>query len=315
MNKFKGNKVVLIGNGMVGSSYAFSLVNQGIADELSIIDLDTNKVKGDVADLNHCVAYSPSPIRINAGTYEDCKDADLIVICAGAAQKPGETRLDLVAKNTNIFKGIVDEVMKTGFDGIFLIATNPVDVLSYAVMKLSGLPKERVIGSGTILDSARLQYNISEIFNVAPASVDANMLGEHGDSSLAHWSYANIAGKSVKDVLDNKDPNAAEEMFVKTRDAAYEIIEAKGSTYYGVAMGLARITKAIFSDENAVLTVSGYLEGEYGHDGVYTGIPAVINRNGIREIIEVALDEDEQKKFAHSVDVLKGFQAPIDEML
>lgn len=315
MTKFKGNKVVLIGNGMVGSSYAFSLVNQGIADELSIIDLDTKKVAGDVADLNHCVAYSPSPIRISAGTYEDCRDADLIVICAGAAQKPGETRLDLVAKNTKIFKGIVESVMESGFDGIFLIATNPVDVLSYVVMKLSGLPKERVIGSGTILDSARLQYNLSEIFGVAPASVDANILGEHGDSELAHWSHANVAGKSAKAVLDEKDSELAEEIFVKTRDAAYEIIEAKGSTYYGVAMGLARITKAIFSDENAVLTVSGYLEGEFGEEGIYTGVPAVLNRGGIREIIEVSMNEEEHEKFSHSASVLKEYQDSIKELL
>lgn len=315
MSKFKGNKVVLIGNGMVGSSYAFSLVNQGIADELSIIDLDTKKVKGDVADLNHCVAYSPSPIRIKAGEYSDCEDAALIVICAGAAQKPGETRLDLVTKNTNIFKGIVEDVMATGFDGIFLIATNPVDVLSYAVMKLSGLPKERVIGSGTILDTARLQFNVSEIFDVAPSSVSANILGEHGDSELAHWSHANVAGKSVKDVLDKKDSNLSEEIFVETRDAAYEIIQAKGSTYYGVAMGLARITKAILQDENAVLTVSGYLEGEFGQEGVYTGVPAVLNRSGLREIIEVELNEEEQEKFNHSVSVLKEYQAPIDETL
>lgn len=314
MNNFKGNKVVLIGNGMVGSSYAFSLVNQGLADELSIIDLDIKKVEGNVNDLNHCVANAPSPIRIKAGTYNDCADADLIVICAGAPQKPGERRLDLVEKNDEIFRTITGKVMENNFDGIFLIATNPVDVLSYAVAKFSGLPENRVIGSGTILDTARLQYNISEIFNVAPSSVDAQILGEHGDSELAYWSQANIAGKSIKDALDETSPDAAEKIFTETRDAAYDIIEAKGATYYGVAMGLARITKAIFNDENTVHTVSSYLKGEFDHSGVYTSVPSVINRSGIREIIEVPLDNDEREKFNKSVSILKEFQRPIDNM-
>ncbi|NEU32868.1 L-lactate dehydrogenase, partial [bacterium LRH843] len=191
-----------MGNGAVGSSYAFSLVNQSIVDELVIIDLDTEKVRGDVMDLKHATPYSPTTVRVKAGEYSDCHDADLVVICAGAAQKPGETRLDLVSKNLKIFKSIVGEVMASKFDGIFLVATNPVDILAYATWKFSGLPKERVIGSGTILDSARFRLLLSEAFDVAPRSVDAQIIGEHGDTELPVWSHANIAGQPLKTLLE-----------------------------------------------------------------------------------------------------------------
>ncbi|GGI42743.1 L-lactate dehydrogenase [Mammaliicoccus stepanovicii] len=317
MNKFKGKKVALVGNGLVGSSYAFSMINQGICDEFVIIDLDKKKVIGDVMDLNHGTLYGASPIKVKAGEYEDCKDADLVVICAGAAQKPGETRLDLVAKNMKIFKSIVTKVMESGFDGIFLIATNPVDVLSYATMKFSGLPKERVIGSGTILDTARFRYLLSEEFNVAPQSVHANIIGEHGDSELPVWSHANISGKPLRSIIENDESrkHRVEEIFVETRDAAYQIIESKGATYYGVAMGLMRITKAILNNQDVVLTVSAYLEGEYGNEGVYIGVPALINRTGIKEIIEMPLNEEEKSLFDRSVLVLKDIQAPFEEEL
>ena len=186
-------KVVLIGTGDVGASYAFSLLNQGISDELVLIDLNEKKTIGEVKDLNHGKTYAPSPLKVKAGSYEDCKDAGLVVICAGAAQKPGETRLDLVDKNLKIFKSIVDQVMDSGFDGIFLIATNPVDILTYAVHKFSGLPKERVIGSGTILDTARFRHLLGEQFEVSPTSVHAMIIGEHGDSELPVWSTADLS--------------------------------------------------------------------------------------------------------------------------
>lgn len=315
MKQFKGKKVVLVGNGAVGSSYAFSMINQGICDEFVIIDLDKKKVIGDVMDLNHGTVYGPSPIKVKSGDYKDCHDADLVVICAGAAQKPGETRLDLVAKNMKIFKSIVTEIMDSGFDGIFLIATNPVDVLTYATMKFSGLSKERVIGSGTILDTARFRYLLSEEFDVAPQSVHANIIGEHGDSELPVWSHANIAGKPLRSIIEKDETRKyrVEEIFVQTRDAAYEIIEAKGATYYGVAMGLMRITKAILNNQDVVLTVSAYLEGEYGHEGVYIGVPALINRSGIREVIEMPLDEEEKSLFDNSVKVLKDIQEPFEK--
>ncbi|AQL55642.1 L-lactate dehydrogenase [Abyssicoccus albus] len=305
-------KVVLIGTGDVGASYAFSLLNQGISDELVLIDLNEKKTIGEVKDLNHGKTYAPSPLKVKAGSYEDCKDAGLVVICAGAAQKPGETRLDLVDKNLKIFKSIVDQVMDSGFDGIFLIATNPVDILTYAVHKFSGLPKERVIGSGTILDTARFRYLLGEQFEVSPTSVHAMIIGEHGDSELPVWSTADIGGRPLSMLLDelpNKD-EFMEKTYVNVRDAAYEIIEAKGSTYYGVAMGLARITKAIMSNQNAVLTVSALLEGEYGHDDVYIGVPAIINKDGIREIIELPLNDVETQQFSKSVETIKNIQNP-----
>ncbi|TDM12803.1 L-lactate dehydrogenase [Macrococcus lamae] len=311
MKNIKGNKVVLVGNGAVGSSFAFSVLNQGLCDEFVIIDLNTEKARGDVMDLNHGLLYAPNPMKIYAGTYADCHDASIVVLCAGAAQKPGETRLDLVSKNMKIFKSIIDEIMTSGFDGIFIVATNPVDILTYATWKFSGLPYDRVIGSGTILDTARFRYLLSEEFNVAPSSVHANIIGEHGDSELAVWSGANIAGISLKDLLKEQPEkeDCMDDIFNRVRHAAYDIIEAKGATYYGVAMGLMRITKAILNNQDVVLTVSAKLDGQYSHDDVYIGVPAVINRNGIRQIIESPLSEEEQQKFDHSVDTLKGIQS------
>ncbi len=313
----KGNKVVLIGDGAVGSSYAFAVVAQGLADELVIIDLDEAKVKGDVADLNHSAPYGDSPVKVKAGSYEDCSNADLIVITAGAAQKPGETRLDLVEKNTKIFKDIVTKIMSTGFNGIFLIATNPVDVLSYVTQKVSGLPKAQVIGSGTILDTARFKFELAQEFGVSPWSVDAQIIGEHGDSELAIWSQANIAGQPLYNLLnDNPDKqHRIDEIFTNTRDAAYEIIQSKGATYYGIAMGLVRITQAILKNQNVVLPVSSYLEGEYDQKGVYVGVPTKINRQGAVKVFEIPLSEEEEKLFNNSVNILKEMQNKISHLI
>lgn len=313
----KGNKVVLIGDGAVGSSYAFAVVAQGLADELVIIDLDEAKVKGDVADLNHSAPYGDSPVKVKAGSYEDCSNADLIVITAGAAQKPGETRLDLVEKNTKIFKDIVTKIMSTGFNGIFLIATNPVDVLSYVTQKVSGLPKAQVIGSGTILDTARFKFELAQEFGVSPWSVDAQIIGEHGDSELALWSQANITGQPLYNLLnDNPDKqHRIDEIFTNTRDAAYEIIQSKGATYYGIAMGLVRITQAILKNQNVVLPVSSYLEGEYKQDDVYIGVPTLINRNGAVKVYETQLNSEESEKFENSAIILKDMQNKIKQLI
>lgn len=312
--KNRVNRVVLIGTGFVGSSYAFALLNQGVTEELVLIDLNKEKSEGDAMDLNHGMPFAPSPTSIWFGDYSHCKDADLVVITAGANQKPGETRLDLVEKNTKIFKSIVDQVMENGFDGIFLVATNPVDILTYAVWKFSGLPKERVIGSGTILDTARFRYLLGEYFKVDTRNVHAYIIGEHGDTELPVWSHADIAGKSIDEWIA-KNGNYRQEdlnsLFLNVRDAAYQIIERKGATYYGIAMGLVRLTKAILQNENSVLTVSAYLNGQYGHNDVYIGVPAIVNRTGIREIVELNLSEDEQEKFAHSVNVLKKTMEPV----
>ncbi|MCA1061838.1 L-lactate dehydrogenase [Rossellomorea sp. AcN35-11] len=301
------NKVALIGTGFVGSSYAFALLNQGIAHELVMIDLNKEKADGDARDLNHGLAFA-SPMKISAGDYSDCKDADLVVITAGANQQPGETRLDLVEKNIKIFKNIVESVMKSGFNGIFLVATNPVDILTYATWKFSGLPKERVIGSGTILDTARLRYLVGEHFDIDTRNIHAYILGEHGDTEFPVWSHTTVGASHISELVDlhqDEVQKQLDEIFVNVRDAAYHIIERKGATYYGIAMGLARITKAIFNNENSILTVSALLEGEYRQDDIYIGVPAIINREGIRKVVELPLNDKERDQFNHSAETLK----------
>ncbi|KPB05242.1 L-lactate dehydrogenase [Bacillus sp. CHD6a] len=301
------SRVALIGTGFVGSSYAFALLNQGVTEELVLIDLNKEKSEGDAMDLNHGIAFAPTPTKIWYGDYKDCQDADIVVICAGANQKPGETRLDLVEKNTKIFKSIVEAVMGNGFDGIFLVATNPVDILTYATWKFSGLPKERVIGSGTILDTARFRYVLGDYFQVDARNVHACIIGEHGDTELPVWSKADIGGKPILELMAKQEKykeNDLNELFVSVRDAAYQIIEKKGATYYGIAMGLVRLTKAILQNENSILTVSAYLDGEYQSEDIYIGVPAIVNRNGIREILELDLTEKETEQFQHSVQVL-----------
>ncbi|BCB02818.1 L-lactate dehydrogenase [Bacillus sp. KH172YL63] len=302
------NKVALIGTGFVGSSYAFALLNQGIAHELVMIDLNKEKADGDARDLNHGLAFAPQ-MKISAGDYSDCKDADLVVITAGANQQPGETRLDLVEKNVKIFKTIVDSVMASGFNGIFLVATNPVDILTYATWKFSGLPKERVIGSGTILDTARLRYLVGEHFDIDTRNIHAYIMGEHGDTEFPVWSHTTVGASQLSELIDMENEevqNKLEDIFVNVRDAAYQIIERKGATYYGIAMGLARITKAIFNNENSILTVSALLEGEYDQNDIYIGVPAIINREGIRKVVDLPLNEKEKAQFAHSAATLKS---------
>ena len=306
-----GKKVVLIGAGDVGMAYASAIVNQGLCDQLAIIDLNEEKVWGEVQDLNHAVPWSGHNTRVTQGTYEDCRDAAIVVNCAGVAQRDGETRLELVGRNVKIFKSIVDEVMDHGFNGIFIVATNPVDVLAYATWKFSGLPSNRVIGSGTVLDTARYRHALGAYFGIAPTNVHAYVIGEHGDTELAAISSASAAGIPLPTRLEKlaeTDPNVSktmEEIFVKTRDAAYDIIRAKGSTSYGIGGGLARITRAVLRNEEVVLPVSALLEGQYGEEDIYIGTPAVINRNGIQDVIELSLDENESKQFAHSATVLR----------
>lgn len=305
-----GNKVVLIGAGDVGIAYAFALVNQGVCDHLAIIDIDEKKLEGNVMDLNHGVVWAPSRTKVTKGTYADCEDAAMVVICAGAAQKPGETRLQLVDKNMKIMKSIVDNVMVNGFEGIFLVASNPVDILSYAVWKYSGLPHERVIGSGTVLDSARFRYMLGELYEVAPTSIHSYIIGEHGDTELPVLSSATIAGVSMRKLLE-KDPQLEgrlERIFEETRDAAYTIIDAKGSTSYGIGMGLARITRAVLQNQDVALPVSALLQGEYGQKDIYLGTPAIVNRKGIRRVVELELTDHELERMTHSADTLRAIQ-------
>ncbi len=308
MKKQNINRVVLIGTGAVGCSYAYSFINQGVAEELVLIDVNEKRAEGEAMDLNHGIPFAPNPVKVWSGQYADCGNADLVVITAGLPQKPGETRLDLVAKNTAIFKTIVRNVMDSGFDGIFLIATNPVDILTYVTWKESGLPKERVIGSGTTLDTARFRYMLGEYFQVDTRNVHAAIIGEHGDTELPVWSRTTIGLEEVETLIAKNSQYSQKDLddiFINVRDAAYHIIERKGATYYGIGMSLVRITKAILGNENSILPVSVYLDGEYGHKDVYIGALAVINVDGIREVVEIPLNTEEQKQFNHSVKVLK----------
>ena len=302
-----GNKIVLIGAGDVGIAYAFALMNQGVCDELAIIDIDEKKTAGNVMDLNHGVVWASSPTNVKVGTYDDCADAAMVVVCAGAAQKPGETRLQLVDKNIKILNSIIGDVMRHNFDGIFLIASNPVDILTYATWKISGLPKERVIGSGTVLDSARFRSMLGDMYDVAPSSIHAYIIGEHGDSELPVLSSSTVGGVSMRKKLE-KDPELhgrLEKVSEETRDAAYTIIDAKGSTSFGIGMGLARITRAVLQNQNVVLPVSAYLQGEYGEDDIYIGTPALVNRGGIHRVVELELDDHEAEQMKASVAQLR----------
>lgn len=257
-NKKDHQKIILVGDGAVGSSYAFALVTQNIAQEVGIIDINTAKTEGDAIDLSHALAFT-SPKKIYAATYADAHDADVVVITAGAPQKPGETRLDLVHKNLKINREVVTQIVDSGFNGIFLVAANPVDILTYSTWKFSGFPKERVIGSGTSLDSARFRQALAELIDVDARNVHAYILGEHGDSEFPVWSHANVAGLQIYEWVKNNpdiDEEAMVNLFFSVRDAAYTIIEKKGATFYGIAVALARITRAILDDENAVLPLS-----------------------------------------------------------
>ncbi|HBX82779.1 MAG TPA: L-lactate dehydrogenase [Propionibacteriaceae bacterium] len=310
--KYAGNKVVLIGTGAVGVAYAYALVNQGICEELVLIDINEKKARADVRDLNHCEAWAPSAVTVTFGDYSDCSTAAMVVICAGIAQKPGQSRLDLIQTNMGIFKDIVGKVMNSGFDGIFLVATNPVDILTYATWRYSGLPAAQVMGSGTTLDTARFRFNLAQYFGVATTNVHANIIGEHGDSELPVWSGAVVAGRSMHRLLEvNPEIKVAlDEIFIQTRDEAYGIIEAKGSTSYGIGMALARITRAVLRNQKITLPISALLQGQYGHRGLYIGVPASVGRQGVGDIIELDLETEEQEMFDQSVATLKEAQAP-----
>lgn len=307
--KKKINKVVLIGTGAVGCSYIYSMINQGVAEEIVLIDLNTEKAEGEAMDLMHGMAFAPTPTKVWAGDYSDCNDADLVVLTAGLPQKPDETRLALVYKNSNIIQRITDKVMASGFDGIFLVASNPVDILTYVVYKTSGLSANRVIGSGTTLDSARFRVMLGKYLGIDPRNVHAAIMGEHGDSEFPVWSQASVGIESLDSVLLRRnnpdDGKKLEEIFRNTRDAAYHIIDRKGATFYGIGMSLTRITKAILNDENAILPVSVLMDGHYDQKNVYISTPSIVNRGGISEVLEISLSEHEFEQFTRSAEILK----------
>ncbi len=303
-------KVVLIGTGMVGMSYAYALLNQNACDELVLIDLDKERARGEAMDLNHGLAFSGSHMKIRAGEYSDCANADIVVICAGVAQKPGESRLDLLNRNTEVFRSIIGPVTESGFNGIFLVATNPVDIMTRITCALSGFNPRRVIGTGTALDTARLRYLLGEYFSVDPRNMHAYVIGEHGDSEFVPWSQAMLATRPILEICEASGGNCCQEDLDKiseeVRTAAQQIIKAKRATYYGIGMAMVRITKAIFGNESSVLTVSTMLRGEYGQHGVFAGVPCIVGRNGVRRVLPLNLSPEESEKFNRSCETLEN---------
>ncbi len=304
------SKVVIVGTGFVGMSYAYALVNQGTIEELVLIDVNEEKALGEAMDLNHGLAFAPRKMSIKAGTYQDCKDADLVVITAGVSQKPDETRIDLLNRNAIIIESVTKNIMSSGFDGILLVASNPVDILTYIAHKASGLPTSKVLGSGTSLDTARLRYEISNYIHIDARNIHAYIMGEHGDTEFVCWSKAYVGAKPMLDVIESMKEIEFEDLdqiYVKVRDAAKEIIKRKVSTYYGVGMALVRITQAIFNNENSILPVSVYNGGVYDIEpDLYIGLPAVLNRDGVHHVVHLKLNEDEQQKLAYSANHLKS---------
>ncbi|MCD8025474.1 MAG: L-lactate dehydrogenase [Clostridiales bacterium] len=302
-------KVVLVGTGMVGMSFAYATLNQNVCDELVLIDINEKRANGEAMDLNHGLAFSHSSMKIYSGSYQDCSDAEIVAICAGVNQKPGESRLQLLKRNAMVFESIVPEVVQSGFDGIFLVATNPVDIMTRITYELSGFNAAKVIGTGTTLDTARLRYLLGEYFEVDPRNIHAYVIGEHGNSEFVPWSQALLAPKPIKDVLrDNPQSYYMEDLdriSAEVRSAAQKIIEAKGATYYGIGMAMVRIVHAILRNENSALTVSARLRGEYGgKKDVFIGNPCILNSGGAKRILELKLTEDELEKLTHCCDIL-----------
>ena len=288
----KKGKVVLVGTGFVGMSMAYTMLNRGGVNELVLIDIDKNKTKGEEMDLNHGMPFAPQKMIIKAGDYNECKDAQVIVITAGITQKPGQTRLELAENNAIIIKDITKNIMSSGFNGVIIVASNPVDLMAYVVYKVSGLPSNQVIGSGTVLDTARLRYILSDYLNVSSNNIHAYIMGEHGDSSFVPWNHAYVGCKKITEIIKNNSAEVCklDEIHQNVVNAAYEIIEKKKATYYGIGMSLSKIVKSVLDNDNSILTVSTFLkDGKYGQDDVYIGVPAVINKNGVKELLELEL--------------------------
>lgn len=316
--KYEKRKLVLVGTGFVGMSFAYTLLTTQGIDELVLVDINYDKTVGEEMDLAHGLPYAPSKMKIKAGTYADCRDADIVVVTAGAAQKSDQTRLELTMVNAKIMKGIATQIKESGFNGILIIASNPVDIMSYVAWKVSGLPKQQVIGSGTLLDTARLRYLISEYLHISSTNVHAYIMGEHGDSSFVPWTHCYVGCKRLLELLDerHKDLSDLHDIYKQVQQAAYEIIERKKATYYGIGLALNRLVQAIIRDEHAILTVSTYQDNEYGQEGLYIGVPAIISSNGVEEVISLPLNDVDQAKFDHSCDTLKGIiKDSIEEIL
>jgi len=304
----QSRKVAVIGCGFVGSASAFALMQSGLFSEIVLIDSDQAKAEGEALDISHGVPFA-KPVKIYAGTYDDVKDASIIVLTAGANQKPGETRLDLVKKNISIFKAILPQIKQSGFHGILLVVANPVDILTTVAIKCSGLPENHVLGSGTVLDTARLKFELGNHLNVDPRSVHAFIIGEHGDSEIAAWSSANVSGIELNRFCEMRGhfhhEEAMERIANDVKNSAYEIIEKKKATYYGIAMSVKRICEAIMRDEKSILPISSMMHGDYQIEGISLSMPAIVGIDGVETHVPIKLNEDEAEKLRKSAQTLK----------
>lgn len=301
-------KVAMIGCGFVGSASAFSLMQSGLFSEMVLIDADKSKAEGEAMDISHGIPFARQ-MKIYAGDYDDIVDAAIIIITAGANQKPDETRLDLVHKNVGIFKSIIPEIAKRNCQGIILVVSNPVDILTYTALKLSGFPENRVIGSGTVLDTARLKYQLGEHLSVDSRSVHAFIIGEHGDSEIAAWSSANVSGIALNEFCEMRGhyqhDEATQKIAETVKNSAYDIILKKRATYYGIAMAVKRICEVLIRDEKSILPISSMMHGEYGIDDVVLSMPSIVGKNGVETKVPISLNEEEQEKLRESADTLK----------
>lgn len=305
------SKVVVVGTGAVGAAVAFDIVMNHVCDDLILIDINKEKSWAEATDLQHSLGYSGSKMKVKDGEYSDCEDADLVVIAAALPYITGQTRLDMLEKAAGIMKSIVPPIMESGFSGIMVVITNPVDVMSYYVHKLSGLTANKVIGTGTALDSARLKYHLADVMNVDPQSVNALCMGEHGDSQIIPWSQITVGGKKFLDIINDNKARLKEFNINSVGDdikkIAYRIVNAKGATTFGIAATTVQIIKAVLRDENKVIPVSAMLNGEYGEKGIYAGVPAVLNSQGVKELVEYHLADNEMMELKKSIDIIKEY--------
>ncbi|MBC8080795.1 MAG: L-lactate dehydrogenase [Gorillibacterium sp.] len=302
-------RVAIVGAGMVGSGCAYSMINQSICDEIMMIDLNYEQAVAQALDLSHCMDFTSTRTKVYAGQLEDCKNMDVVIVTAGANPKPGQKRLDILEDAEKITRDIVTRLMAGGFDGIFVVAANPVDIVTYMIRKFSGFPRHRVIGTGTSIDSSRLKTLLSEVFSLDPRSVHGYALGEHGESQFVAWSHVSIGGKPLLHILEQHKERFKhvdlEEISKKTKDAGWEIFLRKGNTQFGIGNALAFITRSILNDEHKIIAVSAILDGEYGQTDVCIGVPAIISSIGIQEIVELQLNDEEQQKFKESCSIIK----------
>lgn len=305
----KTRKVTIVGSGLVGAACAYSMINQSICDEIMMVDRTYDRAVAQALDLSHCMDFTSTRTKVYAGNLEDCRDVDVVVLTAGANPRPGQSRLDVLDEAEQITSGVVNRIMDSGFDGIFVVAANPVDVVTHIVREVSGLPRNKVIGTGTSLDSARLKTLLSDVFSIDPRSVQGYALGEHGDSQFVAWSHVTIGGKPILQILEQHKERFQgvdlKEIAQKTKDAGWEIFTRKGNTQFGIGNALAYIVRSILNDEHKIIAISAILEGEYGQTGVCTGVPAIIGEGGIQEVVELNLNAEEQHKFNESCSIIR----------